>query len=138
MSLPACPTYPMKKTCKKHGTKRFWKRSKNNDVMKKMPIFPSFALCLAALLVSPFAQALPRDQVQTARFKRANPCPATNRIKGPCKGYNVDHKQSLMTGGVDRPENMQWVKREDHKKKTKQDFADCKAGPVCLHRGLRK
>ena len=84
------------------------------------------------------AQALPRDQMQVYHFRKANPCPATGHTKGPCAGYNVDHKKPLMTGGADHPSNMSWIKTSEHKKKTKQDFADCKAGPVCLHRGLKK
>lgn len=104
-----------------------------NEMLKKYTL-----LFLAALLIAPTIHALPRDKTQTAHFRRDNPCPATGRTKGPCAGYNVDHKQALMTGGADHPSNMQWIKIADHKHKTKQDFAACKKGPVCLHRRLKK
>lgn len=103
-----------------------------------MATLRSALLCMAALCAIPVAHALPRDKVQTAHFKRDHPCPTTGSAKGPCKGYNVDHKKSLMTGGADHPDNMQWVKTADHKKKTKQDFVKCKTGPICLHRGVKK
>ena len=94
------------------------------------------ALLIALLAVA--AQALPRDAVQIKHFRQANPCPATGHTKGPCKGWQVDHIQALMLGGADHPSNMQWSTTQDHRAKTRQDFADCKAGPVCLHRRLKK
>lgn len=107
-----------------------------HPVLFRFPI--AVALVSVLFCATTAVHALPRDKVQTAHFKRDHPCPATGKSKGPCKGYNVDHKQSLMTGGADHPDNMQWVKTADHKRKTKQDLADCKKGPVCLHRRLKK
>ena len=96
------------------------------------------ALCLSMLCLSFASQALPRDKVQIAHFKKQHPCPVTGLSKGPCKGYQVDHIKPLMIGGVDHPSNMQWIRTDEHRTKTRQDFADCKAGPVCLHRRVKK
>lgn len=82
--------------------------------------------------------ALPRDPVQTARFKKANPCPATGQSKGRCPGYQVDHVKSLMLGGKDKPDNMQWLTIEEHKAKTKAEFKQCKRKKSCRHRRMKK
>ena len=90
------------------------------------------------LVVTTATYALPRDKTERDRFVRANPCPANGNNKGPCPGYEVDHKKALMNGGKDTPENMQWHKREDHKQKTKQDFEECKKKATkCKHRGVK-
>jgi hypothetical protein len=41
-------------------------------------------------------------------FQRQNPCPATGKTSGSCRGYVVDHRQALECGGADDPINMQW------------------------------
>lgn len=98
----------------------------------------NIAIVLAAVLIAANAHALPRDSVQLYTFKKHNPCPVTGKSKGPCKGWQVDHIQPLMTGGADHPSNMRWITTEDHRAKTRQDIADCKAGPVCLHRKYKR
>jgi hypothetical protein len=112
------------------------RREYSVQAVKKIILFSALSALMSSISLEAFA--LPRDKVQTARFRRDHPCPATGHIKGSCPGYNIDHKKPLMTGGADHPSNMQWVKTADHKKKTKQDIANCKAGPVCLHRRLKK
>ncbi len=49
-----------------------------------------------------------RSQTQRARFVKANPCPATGKIKGACPGHVVDHIVPIACGGPDTPGNMQW------------------------------
>jgi len=41
-------------------------------------------------------------------FRKIHPCPSTGKTSGPCKGYVIDHVQSLKHGGADTPSNMQW------------------------------
>lgn len=52
-------------------------------------------------------------------FRRANPCPATHHITGPCPGYVIDHIVPLKRGGPDEPNNMQWQTIADAKAKDK-------------------
>jgi hypothetical protein len=97
----------------------------------------TWCIALAAALIATDASALPRDKAQRAEFQRHNPCPATGKTKGPCPGYEVDHIRALMNGGADKPSNMQWSHKEDHKAKTRQDIAECKASTTCRHKKLR-
>lgn len=94
-------------------------------------------IVLTSLLFSLAAHALPRDQTERNRFVREHPCPANGNKKGPCPGYEVDHKKSLMNGGEDKPRNMQWQKKAEHKEKTAKDIEQCKQSSSCLHRGLK-
>lgn len=41
-----------------------------------------------------------RSSARTA-FKKANPCPATGKSTGPCRGYVIDHRVPLKRGGAD-------------------------------------
>lgn len=93
---------------------------------------------IAILLFSLNSYSLPRDKVERDRFVRQNPCPANGNTKGACPGYEVDHKKALMNGGDDKPSNMQWQKRHEHKDKTKNDFDQCKKSSSCKHRGMKK
>ena len=65
---------------------------------------------LLALLVLLFllTGAADRDRAQVALFRKTNPCPATGKTTGACKGWVVDHIWSLCLGGPDKPENMKW------------------------------
>lgn len=76
-------------------------------------------LAIAALAACTFAQA--RDMAERNAFIRENPKPAD------CQKCEVDHKHALMNGGADKRSNMQWLSREDHKAKTKEDFKARKA-----------
>ena len=67
-----------------------------------------------------------RDRAQVRAFRAEHPCPATGRTRGACPGYHVDHITPLCAGGADRPANMQWITREDHRFKTLVDVRECR------------
>lgn len=87
----------------------------------------SFAAILIVCSLAPLpAQARThRDPAQRAAFMRANPCPATQRTRGPCPGWQVDHIQPLKCQGPDHPANMQWLTIEAHKAKTRAEARWC-------------
>lgn len=88
------------------------------------PALLALALCLAS---AQLAQArIPRDQAQVRTFRSENPCPATGRARGACPGWQVDHIIPLCAGGADRPENLQWLRTEDHRMKTFLDTRRCR------------
>lgn len=58
-------------------------------------------------------------------FQASNPCPATGKTTGSCKGYVVDHKTPLACGGADTPGNMQWQTTAEAKLKDKTERAGC-------------
>ena len=70
-----------------------------------------------------------RKNVRSASAKRnfqaSNPCPATGKTTGSCKGYVVDHKTPLACGGADAPSNMEWQTTADAKLKDKTERAGC-------------
>ena len=83
-------------------------------------------LLVVILVSSIFSEAKTiRDQSQVRAFRTDNPCPSTGAIRGRCFGYEVDHIIPLCAGGEDRPSNMQWLRIEDHKQKTKKDVRHC-------------
>ena len=45
-------------------------------------------------------------------FRKAHPCPSTDRTSGRCPGFVVDHVQALKHGGADAPANMQWQTKD--------------------------
>ena len=69
---------------------------------------------------------IPRDRAQVRAFRAENPCPATGRTRGACPGWHVDHVIALCAGGADKPHNMQWITREDHRFKTLVDARECR------------
>lgn len=71
-----------------------------------------------------------RSPSEVRAFKTDHPCPATNRTRGPCPGWQVDHVIPLCAGGVDKPENMQWITVEDHRWKTFVDVRECRKARV--------
>lgn len=85
-------------------------------------------LCLAfALLAANPADAqIKRDRSQVRAFRAENPCPSTGKIRHACPGWHVDHVIALCAGGADRPWNMQWITREDHRLKTLVDVRECR------------
>lgn len=84
----------------------------------------SFAIALGA---TPWAEArIPRDRAQVRAFRAENPCPATGLVRGACPGWHVDHVLPLCAGGDDRPINMQWITKEDHRFKTLVDVKECR------------
>jgi hypothetical protein len=58
-------------------------------------------------------------------FQASNPCPATGKTSGRCKGYIIDHKTPLACGGADSPANMQWQTTAEAKLKDKTERAEC-------------
>lgn len=57
---------------------------------------------------------------------RQHPCPASGKHRGPCPGYEVDHKIPLKCNGADAPHNMQWLTVEQHRIKTKREAGICR------------
>lgn len=67
-----------------------------------------------------------RSRVEVVKFKLTNTCPSTGlKRKGPCPGHEVDHIIPLCAGGADKVANMQWLRVETHKVKTKKDVKHC-------------
>ena len=48
-----------------------------------------------------------RSPAARRAFQASNPCPATGKTSGACKGYVIDHVVPLKRGGTDAPRNMQ-------------------------------
>ena len=84
-----------------------------------------FAGLLFTFAVPPL-DAAERSQAAVREFRASAPCPATGRVRGKCKGWQVDHIVPLCAGGPDTPQNMQWLAVEDHKAKTRQDIRYCR------------
>lgn len=85
----------------------------------------SLAIALAALLCG-VAPAQARSRAVGAEFKRLQPCPATGKVRGPCPGWEVDHVLALCAGGRDAVDNLQWLRVEEHRIKTRSDAAACR------------
>jgi 5-methylcytosine-specific restriction endonuclease McrA len=68
----------------------------------------------------------PRSSAVRAEFQRLHPCLLNGLRKGPCPGYNADHKIPLKCGGADHPSNMQWLTVKAHKRKTKREARWCR------------
>ena len=66
------------------------------------------AALVLLLLIGQLASAADRDPAQVREFRKTHPCPATNRVRGACPGWVVDHVVPLCFGGPDAPANMQW------------------------------
>jgi hypothetical protein len=62
-----------------------------------------------------------RSTAARSAFRRANPCPATQKTTGACPGYVVDHIKALKSGGADEPANMQWQTREEAREKDRTE-----------------
>lgn len=81
---------------------------------------------LLVLLIALTAAAEARDWRQRKAFTREHPCPVTGKRSGACPGWQVDHIVALCAGGPDEPSNMQWLRVEDHRIKTRGDRATCR------------
>lgn len=53
-----------------------------------------------------------RDYKAVRDFKRTHPKPNDGHA------YDIDHVKPLSKGGADKPSNMQWIRTEDHRRKT--------------------
>lgn len=69
-----------------------------------------------------------RSRVLRAEFQRLNPCPANGQRRGPCPGFEVDHKVALVCGGRDEIGNLQWLARAEHVAKSRHDVRSCRIG----------
>ena len=90
-------------------------------------VFLAVAVCLTGIFASATAESrIDRDRAQVRAFRSEHPCPDTGRTLGACPGWHVDHVIALCAGGPDRPDNMQWITREDHRLKTLVDVRECR------------
>ena len=67
-----------------------------------------------------------RNSAARRSFQTSNPCQATGKTNGSCKGYVIDHKTPLAYGGADSPENMQWQTTAAAKIKDRTERAGCR------------
>lgn len=72
-------------------------------------------------------QAAERSRTLRAEFIRGNPCPVTGATRGPCPGFQVDHREALICGGRDELANLQWLTVDEHKAKTRVEVKLCRA-----------
>ena len=89
--------------------------------MMKQTIF----LLLLVLMVTNAHAEYHRSQKAKTIFKYTHPCPATNRNKGACPGYIIDHIKPLACGGADAASNMQWQTKAQAKAKDKWELKGC-------------
>ena len=66
-----------------------------------------------------------RSYEAKAEFKRHHHCPSTDKSRGSCPGYIVDHIKPLACGGADDFTNMQWQTVDDAKAKDKWEREGC-------------
>ncbi|MCU1338898.1 MAG: endonuclease [Bryobacterales bacterium] len=66
-----------------------------------------------------------RNASAKRNFQASNPCPATGKTSGGCRGYVVDHKTPLACGGADAASNLQWQTTAEAKLKDKTERAGC-------------
>ena len=93
-------------------------------------LFASVALAMALTTCDPSWAKGNRNPAEKHLFEKSNPCPATGKSSGPCKGYVIDHVVPLDCGGADAPSNMQWQTTADGKAKDKVE----REGANCKHR----
>lgn len=93
--------------------------------MSRSPMAPLLATIFAAGLQTS-SSIWARSAAEVWAFRSAHPCPTTGRAHGACPGHQVDHIQPLCAGGLDKPENMQWITVEDHRWKTFVDVRECR------------
>lgn len=84
-------------------------------------------LTVALTFQSSAIAAPPRSAAAKAAFQRLYHCPATDKPRGPCPGYVVDHIKPLCAGGADDPLNMQWQTVADAKAKDRIEVRECAA-----------
>ncbi|WPB58971.1 HNH endonuclease [Xylophilus sp. GOD-11R] len=80
--------------------------------LKKIPLF-----CLSLLLLSlaPAVEAK-RMSDEMRAFRDQNRCPITGETgEGGCPGWTIGYFTPLCAGGLDKKENMVWMKAEDAK-----------------------
>lgn len=70
-----------------------------------------------------------RNRAAIRAFRKVNPCPSTNRFKGACPGWVVDHIWPLCAGGCDEPQNLQFQTKDASKRKDRLEVFICLRGP---------
>lgn len=80
----------------------------------------------AIVIAAPCDAKIYRSYAAKAEFKRLQPCPVTSKKRGPCPGFEIDHRTPLKCGGDDHHSNMQWMTVEDHKEKTRREAKLCR------------
>lgn len=70
-----------------------------------------------------------RSSGERMKFRKKNPCPATQSVRGACPGWEIDHIEPLHCGGADRPYNMQWLTVAAHRAKTREQRGRCPVRP---------
>jgi hypothetical protein len=83
-------------------------------------------LALLLIAASAVAGAAPRSPALRAEFQRTHPCPANGLTRGSCPAWQIDHIQPLCAGGRDEMDNLQWLRVDAHKEKTRRDVAACR------------
>jgi hypothetical protein len=85
-------------------------------------------LIIALLITSTLTQASePRSHKAKAAFQRLYHCPKTDKPRGACPGYIIDHVIPLCAGGADDPLNMQWQTLSEAKAKDREEARQCAA-----------
>lgn len=87
---------------------------------------------LVLVFIALSVPCLARDRGEVRLFRSKHPCPATQRIDGPCPGYVVDHVIPICAGGPDRLENMQWQSHAQARIKDRIEIRYCR----CLSREI--
>lgn len=82
-------------------------------------------VCIALGAADDASARLLRSYQAKAAFKRANHCPSTGLGRGPCPGWQVDHRIPLKCHGADEPANMQWLTVDAHAEKTRRELHFC-------------
>lgn len=86
------------------------------------------AIAAVLALALPSAHAThPRSHSAKTAFQRLYHCPATDKPRGPCPGYIIDHVTPLCAGGADDPLNMQWQTVAEAKAKDRIEARECAA-----------
>jgi hypothetical protein len=86
------------------------------------------AAVVVALLLHSAATAsdFSRSAREVRVFRSTHPCPSTDRYRGACPGYQVDHSIPLCAGGPDHQANLHWLSSADHRFKTFIDVRECR------------
>lgn len=84
-------------------------------------------LLLALAAAASTASSADRSRVLRAEFQRLNPCPANGATRGPCVGFQVDHREALICGGRDELGNLQWLAVAEHREKTRVEVKLCRS-----------
>lgn len=93
--------------------------------MNKHAIWWAFAAALA-LQTAPADARQERSSAAKREFRSAHPCPSSEKKRGPCPGYVIDHIEPLCAGGPDRSSNMQWQTIEEAKRKDRWERELCR------------